>query len=191
MSSYDEVEDYGTNEFDEEDFGFRVNMTEEEAATEPRDFTPLPSGKYLVAITECKVKKVTNPPKPGKNDNRGKPFFAFEFTVQDGKFDGRKAWTNAMLFDGALYTVVPMLKALGVEFNGTDFQVEGFEANVIPKADWWIGQQMVTYIKLTKGGKKEDGSNYDDRGEPKAFWPADTWDGSGVNEKGETSLLPD
>lgn len=187
----DEFEDYGMDNYDEEDFGFRVNMTEEEASTEPRDFTPLPSGKYLVAITDAKVKKVTNPPKPNKTDNRGKPYFAFEFTVQDGQYAGRKAWTNAMLFDGALYTVVPMLKALGVEFNDTDFQVEGFEKNVIPKGDWWIGQQMVTYIKLTKGGKKEDGSNYDDRGEPKAFWPADTWEGATSSEKGSNSLLPD
>ena len=177
------------------DFDFRVNMTEEEASSEGRDLTPLPSGKYLVAVTGVKVKTVTNPPKPGKPDNRGKYYFAMELTIQDGDYAGRKAWTNVMLFDGALYTAVQMLKALGVHFNGTNFQVEGYEKNVIPKGDWWMGKEMVTYVKLKKGGLKEDGTRYDDRGEPVSFFPVDGWttpasSGAGASS-GSSSLLPD
>jgi len=178
---------------DGDDFDFRVNMTEEEAASEGRDLTPLPSGKYLLAITGVKVKTVTNPPKPGKPDNRGKYYFAMEFTIQDGDHEGRKTWSNVMLFDGALYTAVQMLKALGTNFNGTNFQVEGYGKNVIPKGDWWMGKEMVAYVKLTKGGKKDDGTFYDDRGEPKAFFSAEGWTGSSSSKSSNTSdsLLPD
>lgn len=187
----DDQEDYGIYDEDMGDEGFRVNMTTEEASSEGLDLTPLPNGKYLVAVTGVKVRKVSNPPKPGKTDNRGKPYFNFELTIQEGKYEGRKTWANAMLFEGALYTITQMLKAVGATFNGNDFQVEGFGQNVIPKGDWWMGQQMVTFIQTRKGGKKEDGTNYEDRSEPRSFFPAGEWSKASGASNGSNSLLPD
>lgn len=182
--------------------GIRVNMTSKEASSESRDAELLPAGKYLMAVTDVDLREVTNPPKPGKQDNRGKPFYAFEFTVQGGDYEGRKVWTNAMLFSPALYTVVNMLKALGVPFSGSDdnptFQVPGYEPNTIPGADWWLGKQMVVRTTVKKGGLKEKGSEerYADRAEPAGFFSADSWDPAKAPTKAKAaasasnSLLP-
>jgi len=182
--------------------GIRVNMTSEEAASQSRDNDLIPPGKYLMAITDVELREVANPPKPGKQDNRGKPFFAFEFTIQGGDYDARKVWTNGMLFSPALYTVVNMLKALDVPFSGTDnnptFQVPGFEPNVVPEADWWLGQQMVVRVSTRKGGikDKETGERYADKAEPNGFFPAKEWDPAKAPTKAKAaasasnSLLP-
>lgn len=182
--------------------GIRVNMTQKEAASESRDVELLPIGKYLMAITDVEVREVTSEPKPGKRDNRGKPYYAIEFTIQDGDYDGRKAWTNAMIFDGALFTVVNILKALGVPFSGTDenptFQVPGFEPNVVPPAGWFLGKVMVVRVAHSKGGikDKETGERYPTRAEPNGFFPADSWDPAKAPTKAKVaasasnSLLP-
>jgi hypothetical protein len=96
----------------------RVNFSAEEASSEARDFSPIPTGKYHVAITDVEVKIVVNPPKPGKQDNRGKPFYALQLTVQDGPFENRKLFANVMLFEGALYTVAQIMKAQRWPING-------------------------------------------------------------------------
>lgn len=124
-ASLDDV-DGGDDDFDINNL--RVNFSQQEESSEARDFTPLPAGKYHVAITECEVKRVTNPPQPGKTDNRGKPFYAVTVTVQDGPYENRKLWGNIMLFEGALYSLVQLLKAQGLALSGrvpTPGELEG------------------------------------------------------------------
>lgn len=113
------------------DEGIRVNMTDKEATSADRE--ALPVGKYHLKITDMEVKFV----KPG-GKNSGKPFIAFEFTVQDGKYSGRKDWTNAMCFDTALYTISQICKALGMEVppNGGSFKIPTAREFYIGKDIW-------------------------------------------------------
>src|SRR5687767_5791406 len=183
--------------------GIRINMTTEEASSAPKTGggDPIPTGKYLVAVTDCTELECGL-----QSKNPGKPYYNFELTVQGGEYAEKSMYTNAMLFSGALYTISQMLKAQGVEVreNGW-FQVEGYEECVVPEPGWWLGRQMVVYGKQEKGKIKEKGLDksdpdnfYPDRTEPKAFWPADTWDGSAAatsaagvkTQSTATSLLP-
>jgi hypothetical protein len=112
---------------------FTVNMTDQEAKSADRE--PLPVGKYHFKITDMDVQYTKD---TAKNPNM--PYFAFEFTVQDTpgpwqKFAGRKDWTNAMLFDGALYTISQILKALGypVPEGGGSFDIPDARESYIGK----------------------------------------------------------
>jgi hypothetical protein len=177
-------------------------MTAKEAASESRDVELLPVGKYLTAISDVDTREVTNPPKPGKQDNRGKPYYAVEFTIQGTDYAGRKAWTNAMIFEGALYTIVNILKALDIPFTGTDdnpvFQVPGYEPNVVPEPGWFLGKQIVVRIGHRRGDvkNKETGERYADKAEPNGFFSVKDWDASKAPSKAKAaasasnSLLP-
>lgn len=125
----------------------RVNFSAEEESSEARDFSPIPTGKYHVAITDVEVKQC------GPNSkNPGKPFYAVTVTIQDGDHMNRKLWGNVMLFEGALYSLVQILKAQSLPLSGK-----------VPTPDELIGthylcqiaNQVDTY-KINKS--KEDGS---------------------------------
>ena len=177
--------------------GIRVNMSSKEGKSVTLE--PLPSGRYLMAITDIDLDEVSG--NGGRPENKGKPMFKIELTVQEGDYENRKAWTNVMLFDGALYSISQMLKAQGVEVkeigDRAEFQVDGFESNVIPGPEWWMGKQFVCRLKLM--GKRKDpktGKEYDERSEVKGFMPAKDWKpGEGPKKgttatKARTSLLP-
>jgi hypothetical protein len=92
----------------------RVNISEKEGESEGRIFEPLPGGTYVLAVTDGSVAFC------GPNSkNPGKPYWRLETTVQTGPHEGRKLFTNVMLFEGALYTFVQLMKALGRPVDGT------------------------------------------------------------------------
>lgn len=129
------------NEFDPNNL--RVNFSEQELSSEARDFTPLPAGKYHVAITEV-VPQQCGP----KSKNQGKWFYAVTVTVQDGPFENRKLWGNVMLFEGAGYSLVQILKAQGWATSGR-----------VPTMDELLGTHYVCMVsnvvdtyKLDKDG---------------------------------------
>jgi hypothetical protein len=176
------------------DTGIRINLTSKEASAGPQD--PVPNGQYLVAVTDCEQTECGE-----ESKNPGKPYYKVEFTVQEGPYEGRKIWTNAMLFSGALYTIVNMLKAVGIDVDKDSgfFQVEGFDDCTVPDPDWWIARQMVVKTKVQKGGYKKgekapDGERYDDKSEVKGFYPASSWKGvptaQAAVSTGAVSLLP-
>lgn len=141
--------------------GLRVNFSEKEATAANQE--PLPTGKYLCHITDASIEEC------GPNSkNPGKQYLKFEFTVDDSneKYKGRKCWTNAMLFDGALYTISKMLKALGMSVEPGEM--------IVPLPDWWIGKQLI--VGGTKVGETKDKvdptKTYDPKFEPKNFFPA-------------------
>jgi len=159
------------------DTGIRVNMSAQEGKSTTQG-EPLPSGLFRMAITNCSLEKVKNPPQPGKKDNRGKPMFVIELTVQDGDYEDRPAWTNVMLFDGALYSISQMLKAQGVEVkevgDAAEFQVPGFEKNEVPGPEWWLSKQFVCRLKRI-GARKVGDKEYDPRAEVKGFLSVKDW----------------
>jgi hypothetical protein len=65
---------------------------------------PVPEGPYIVAITDGKLK----PTKAGD-----KEMIAWEFTVQEGEFAGRKLFTNSVLTDECLWSLMALCEAAG------------------------------------------------------------------------------
>lgn len=134
--------------------GIHVNLSADEAAVEATDREPLPTGKYLVAITEIELS--FSGESAGTPDHT-RPFFKVQLTVQqEGIFKGRKAFSNVMLHskknDGGTftnYTLPQFLKAFGL---GT---VAG--SMEIPDAEWFMGKRCVV------GGTKKKSKNYTDR----------------------------
>jgi hypothetical protein len=130
---------------------FKVNMTDKESASQDRE--QLPAGKFHFKITDMSLEqtKIT-----AKNPN--KPYFNFEFTVQDSpgpwqKYAGRKDFTNAMLFNGALYTISQILKALGhpVPEGGGEFE--------IPDApEFYLGKDIMGRRGTNQKDKVDDGT---------------------------------
>jgi hypothetical protein len=133
MSDYD----YSLEEWDDDE-SFAVNMSDKEADSEVRAGTPLPKGEYLVVVDEVDLEESKS------TKNRGKPMFNFKFKVLEGDFEGRNIYARAMLWDGALYTISQMMKAVGLDpkQKGEDGQVR------IPPARWWQGKQMVAVVVL-------------------------------------------
>jgi hypothetical protein len=157
--------------------GLRVNFSEEEASSEARDFDPLPSGKYLVAITGIED-RACGP----ESKNPGKPYWALEFTVQEGDFENRKLWTNAMLFEGALYTTSQLLKATG--------HADAIKTGNIPSKSELLTQQVVVNVVRTRDKwreQQEDSKVNLFKNEVKGIRSAS--DGVGSSSQGE-SLLP-
>jgi len=168
-----------------EEFDFFIDMSDEIASSEARDFAPLPVGKYLVNITDIEIKDIKS------EKNKGKKMYSLELTVADGKYDGRKVWTNIMLF-GKSYSLVWLMKALGLPV------VAGRLA--IPRPDQLQGEQVVASLDISKERTVIDDTTgeektYKPRNEVRSFFAARTWAGtpaaaSAEANKKATSVLP-
>jgi hypothetical protein len=156
-----------------------IDFSSQEAASEARIWETLPTGAYHVKVTDVAIKQATS------EKNRGKPYYALTLTVQDGKYIGKKLWSNVMLWSGAGYTLAQIMKAMnrpvgaGVkvplpqELLGYDFIV--------------IVQKMVDKYKIEQGDWDGEGPK-PTKAEVKGF---KKWDGD-VAEKipGNAGLLP-
>lgn len=155
---------------EEENGGFtgdiRVNFSSEEA--ESKSFDDLPPGKYLVAVTDGKV-RFCGP----ASKNPGKPFYNLEYTVQDGPHTGRKLFDNVMLFEGALYSLSGLMKALGVDISAGGF--------VVPKVSDLLGQKFIARVKIQPARTVGD-KTYDARPEVKGYFPVSTGSGPAKDE---------
>lgn len=150
----------------------KVNFTTEEATSKVREVPP--SGEYLVNITDGKLKAV----KPGK-PNVGKPFWQLTLVIQDGAYAGTSLLSSVMLFDGALYTLAQLMRALGYDPNAGDF--------VVPPLEELLGRSV-----LVKGFKQpaktaDDGQELSERFEVKGFKKANA---NGSSKSSNSSLLP-
>jgi hypothetical protein len=149
----------------------RVNFSDEEASSEARDFTPLPSGKYNVFITDGETKESKS------EKNRGKPFWALEFTVSDGPYESRKLWTNVMLFEGALYSLVQLLKATGRE--------DALQSGEIPPLDFFIGQQVTLNVRKERNKYMEDKAREQGEDPVEPRWRSEV---KGIKKFGDTPV---
>jgi hypothetical protein len=148
--------------------GIYVNFSDDEAASESRDFEPLPTGKYLVTITNCELAECGP-----ESKNPGKPYYKFEFTVSADKRGGmyfdRKCWTNAMCFSPALFTITHIMKAVGINVVAGQFE--------IPEADYFVGLELVVGGVLIgeTTDKRDPSKKYPPKFEPKSFFPKAVW----------------
>lgn len=157
---------------------------------EDKNFDPVPSGKYLLAVTDYEVKEC------GPNaKNAGAPLVQFEFVIQEPheiggvKVAGRKLWTNVMP------TVENVLWRLKNFMSALEYDVDG-EINFNPAeicARPYEERLLVAKVVLQGARKdKESGKEYDERNEIKTFYKASTWKGGGASSAGsaDKSLLP-
>jgi len=125
----------------------KVNFSSEEASSEARK--PIPRGEYHVKITDIDLRESQS------EKNNGKPYWAIEFTVQDGEYSDKRVWTNCMLFEGALYTFAQLMKALGYDIRSGEFTV--------PDAEDLISRDVIVRVSIrperTVGDKTYDESN--------------------------------
>jgi hypothetical protein len=130
---------------DQSDEGFSLNFSDKEAASEAREFSVLPSGTYLVRVDDGEMKESTS------EKNYGKPYVSFTFEITEdntaeGKYVGQKAWSNVMLFAGALYSAAQMMKAVDLDPKSGD---------KFPPIEWWIGKEMVI-VTAQENAKTKD-----------------------------------
>lgn len=155
----------------------RVNFSDREASSEARSFEPMPTGKYHAAITEWEMKASTS------EKHNGKPYWALTLVVQSGPYEDRKLWANVMLFEGALYSLSQLMKAIGRE--------DVLKSGEIPHGDELIGEELIAVVVKKrdkyKEEKEEDGEKYF-KNEVTGFKPLSA--ASERTASGSGSLLP-
>jgi hypothetical protein len=161
----------------------RVNFTDKEATS--KAFEDLPVGKYDAYITGCE-------PKQSKSEkNNGKWFYSLEATVDGGPHDGRKLFTNAMLFEGALYTISQIMKAipeLAVRVSGGEVE--------LPTPEELIGKKVKCHVTRSAaqiGDGTKENPQYPARNQWNGTSAADgvqTVGSTGAKKGGKGSLLP-
>jgi hypothetical protein len=162
--------------------GFRINISEKEASSEGRSAELLPRGDYHVRCTDGSLESCGP-----ESKNPGKPYYNLEFTVQSGPHAGRKLFTNAMLFEGALYTIVQIMKSMGLSVTEGEMEV--------PSIDEIVSTEFIAAV--SKQNERTVGEKtYDARNEIKGlrkyapdFTPAGL-SGGGAQKSGATSLMP-
>jgi hypothetical protein len=73
---------------------------------EDREFEPLPVGRHKAKVSGCTYVEASQ--------RSGEPGFAWEFTVTEPEFEGRKAFLNTSLQPQSLWATKRIFRALGV-----------------------------------------------------------------------------
>lgn len=160
----------------------RLNLSDNEAKSTAREFSVLPTGTYICNIVEIKQEEV----KPG-SQNAGKPYWNVLFVVDGGEYDGRRIYTNLMLFEGAAFLVKQLVECLFPEMlNGNQLTIPDAEA-FIGKQVAVVGRKFPAGSAIKRGGKIV-GHRDTDEFSVSGFKGA----GSVINNKksGDSSLLP-
>jgi len=161
--------------------GFRVNFSEKEASSEGRGADLMPRGNYHVKVTDGSIEECGPDSK-----NPGKPYYNLECTIQAGPHAGRKLFTNAMLFEGALYTITQIMKGMGISVTAGEM--------IIPSLEEIINTDFI--VAVVQQGKRTVGDKeYDARNEIKSFMRFDaskvtTATGGATAGSGKSSLMP-
>lgn len=148
---------------------FMIDFTSQDPV-EARDFEPVPRGKYLVSISDGELKECGPDSK-----NPGKPYAALETTVQGGPYEGRKIFTNVMLFpdkNGKMISAMNLLTATG---KVARLRTSEFVEHV-------LGTDVVVQVTVTKETEK-----YPAKNEIRGYFPASAGVTAGANV---TALRP-
>jgi hypothetical protein len=141
--------------------GIKVNVSEQEDTSGDRGFDPMPIGKYHVSVIAVTLDESQSEAHPGE------PMLGFEFVVQDSpgswqKFANRHDWVNACLWDGALYTIIGILKALPSDSgnkNAYEDHVtrnqkgEVIDLDIPTEPEFYEGREMIIRRGLNKKQK--------------------------------------
>jgi hypothetical protein len=172
-------------EFDNE---FRIDFTNVKA----RNFDPVPTGKYLCAVTDYE-RRMTG--ESAKNPNQ--PMFNFEFTIQQPEkvkemdTAERKVWNNFMPTIESTHGILKsFLGALGFDVSGA----LTFKPDAIMQLDL---EERLLVLKLgIQPQRKVGDKTYEASNKITGYYHRNTWTGTGVSggnvaaAGGGGSLLP-
>ena len=79
---------------------------------EVREFEPLPTGRYLAKCSAADYNEASS--------RSGEPAVAWQYTVDGGEYDGRKAFLNTSLQPQSLWSTQRILTALGMTKEEVD-----------------------------------------------------------------------
>jgi len=174
------------SEMTNEGTSFRVDFTN----VESRSFDPVPTGKYLLAVTDYEVKEIQS------GANKGQPNVQFEFTIQQPEMIGqvkvgeRKLWNSFFPTNPkTLWNLKGFLEALGddvseqVNFDPDEIMTRDYESRLV-----------VAKVKIQPARKdpNDPTKEYDARNQIAQFYAVSTWKGAtgGAVASGSDSLLP-
>jgi len=126
------------------DAPLKINLSDEELASEGRSFDPLPTGNYICNITDIELRESKSEKNPGA------PYWAVEMTVQEGPHIDRKIWANVMLWAGAAFSLVQLLKATNM------LNVDDKNNVIVPSADDLVGKQVLAVVKKQRDKYAEE-----------------------------------
>lgn len=125
--------------------GIFVNFSKDEAES-TGDYKPIPRGEYHCKITDNEVALSKSEKNPGK------PMWKMELTVQDGEYENRKLITNVCLWNGALYSLSQIMKAIyQVDIEAGEFRV--------PAAADLIGKDVIAKVMVKPANDQYDAGN--------------------------------
>jgi len=161
--------------------GLHVNFTGEEASSEARVLKPAPNGWYHCTVFEIEEKEAGDEAK-----NPGAPYWAVTLQcIQEGDHYKRRFWDNVMLFNGALYSLAQLMKALGYDIKQEDFEV--------PDIEEVIGKEVLISVARVRdkyNEKKMGDGEAIFKNEVKGYKAVDDATLSAIGKTGKTSLLP-
>jgi hypothetical protein len=131
-----------------------------------QEFLPIPSGKYIVEVTDYRQGTASASAK-----NAGADTISWELTVQstldgsdsvkDVKVAGRKVWENMTIVEASFWRLKAFLEACGFDVSG--------EIDFDP--DEVVDSTLVARVGIQPSRKnKETGEEYDARNQIKAFY---------------------
>lgn len=128
----------------------KLNLSDQEAKSEAREFKVLPTGTYICNIVEVKDAVVG----PNSQNNAGKPYWNVRFVVDQGdQYDGRNIFSNIMLFEGALYSIKQLVSALFPDnIVGSEIEIpepDAFEGKKVAV----VGRKYAEGSAIKRGGK--------------------------------------
>ena len=116
-------------------------------------FEPIPVGNYDATIFNIKAGEFGDP-KPGKGNNKGKPFWNVQYRIADGEYTNRRLFQMVGLFtnwgavsptpneDGAVNFNLPqLLKAVGVDVTEGDVKLPTSEGLAGTEVTIKVGQR--------------------------------------------------
>jgi hypothetical protein len=106
----------------------------------------LPSGSYHAVITEVEFAESQSEANPGK------PLLKFVADVQDGPYADRQLKWTACCWEGALYTIINMLKALDMYNDAT--KGGGLDIPDAPEA--YLTRHLMVRRGVNQKAKKEN-----------------------------------
>lgn len=108
------------------------------------DTSPIPAGTYFASVSACKPKAAST----------GTPMLEFQFVIEDdGDYDGRRVFTNAMLTPKALWKLKGLLSGLGFTREELDGEFELDPAELIG---------LTGYIVVVQKQLPRDGATVND-----------------------------
>lgn len=126
-------------------------------------YDPLPAGIYVAEVTDGEERTSGEDAK-----HPGATYIAWEFTIQDEEYEGRKAWLNTSFVEKARGLLKGFL--LGVGYDEATLDSPEFEVDI----DDIVGRQCKLVVSVGTNPKTKEANN-----SVKRVLPLDDENGSG------------